>query len=69
MASGDDALRSLTCIPDDMLAVVLHAQDLNLAPSWITLKSSGVQDSRYEARREQLHMETQKSSLMHKIPC
>lgn len=65
MASGDDALRSLTCIPDDMLAVVLHTQVLNLAPSWITLKSSGVQ----EARREQLHMETQKPSLMHKIPC
>lgn len=58
---GDDDFISLTPIPDEVLAVLPTAQNLNLAPLGITPKSSRVQNFRYKARKVQLHEETQRS--------
>lgn len=58
---GDDGFLSLASIPDEMLAVLPAAQNLNLAPLGITPKSSRVQNSGYKARKVQLDEETQRA--------
>lgn len=58
---GDDGFLSLASIPDEMLAVLPDAQNLNLAPLEITPKSSRVQNSGYKARKVQLDEETQRA--------